>query len=72
MLKWEGVIVCGNAVERGLPLVHEILVLLAGCASFDVFGDPLSHAFPRSAFVLAVWSRLFRGVLRRGDRAPLS
>ena len=38
--------VCDDAIERGFSFVGEVLVLLAGCISFDIFGDPLFHAFP--------------------------
>ena len=38
---------CGDAVERGFLSMGEVLVLLTGCTSFDIFSDPLLHTFPR-------------------------
>src|SRR5580693_4250877 len=46
MRKWFGVD-NGRDVKRwGFDVMGQVLVLLAGCATFDIFGDPRSRARP--------------------------
>ncbi len=50
LLKGEGAFFCGDAVERYFLFMRYDFILLACCASFDVFCYPLSHPRPWQDF----------------------
>src|SRR5580693_5785128 len=46
MRKWFSVDNRRDVIRWSFDAMGQVLVLLAGCASFDVFGDPCSRARP--------------------------
>ena len=45
-LEWKGIVFGRDAVQGYFSSVRKVLGLLAGCATFYVFHDPLVHPFP--------------------------
>jgi hypothetical protein len=68
--KWLGVNGRGDAVEWGFDVVHQVFILLACGASFDIFCDPCPGAGPEVLLVHMSDCFISPGVAIEGTVVP--